>query len=906
MAVVTNYKQYNKRDRRAVLETDFSKGMMSTDGVVDEGYVKSLVNFTYEKDNGALRPRPSLRPFHIIFPEIPEEYDSHSPIYDPNLSIKASKECVENGTTYYQIVLGIIEDYGTRKGSLVFVTSEKPYTYTDVELSEEYTYDLRLSESAYSDVITGYFYTADVPSIHNIPLVQDTLNRVEFPVGTFAFGNGFYFFGEDENHVTHFYKTEFDNSALPYRYKPVKIEPKVPSVSEAVTYGYNMLLGAEAYTFSNKHTATLMQFEGILPYEVGTGQTKLMMTPKKNQPIDLVCYYDAPSNVTYDIVWESRETTASDWTQLKKETITFGDDTTLILENFHAQDTEIMIRVSAYRQGSLDVEKAMVVGFDFTVENYGAANTLQQKSYDLSTATGMESWNGRIVLWGLPEDPTILFISDYNEPSYFPYPNNITVFDEPIIYAVEFMDSLVVFTTNKIYQVTLADDGNSWKTTVLQSHLSVNPWDKHLIQTVRNMLYFKSGNYYYMMVPKAQSLTGELTLAPITTPITSFFDNFSVNVQNILRETYDYTGDYELITFYNFLDYEDIHNLYLFSFNNTGALIHFDVIYNTVDRTWKVWVYESAHILFPFKHNATELGLLATTSLIDVDYRWQQSASEEAYSSSASESASNTYINHDGVMATFEGDAHRIIQIMCWDKLSARGGYIPTGTKLLYDPNEAASTTNLETVTVAPGAAAVVDGDTVVFGDPYADAYGSTVVLLSTVDYYAGFDVRDIKAVLQDIYNNSSRYFVFKNYQFIDTGYRNDELQAKKRYRELQLQINNLDKKDMKFGMEFILDGAPLKIHYKYDTTQVIDEFDPNYGVVYVDSTPYLETDLADIDLANQWTIDQSLSPEVSLWKIRVAIAGKGAAPRFKLFSRNEKLFELLGINWVSKLMHMR
>jgi hypothetical protein len=87
---------------------------------------------------------------------------------------------------------------------------------------------------------------------------------------------------------------------------------------------------------------------------------------------------------------------------------------------------------------------------------------------------------------------------------------------------------------------------------------------------------------------------------------------------------------------------------------------------------------------------------------------------------------------------------------------------------------------------------------------------------------------------------------------------------------------------------------------------QIIDEFDPEYGIVYVDSTPFLETDLSDIDITNQWTIDQSLTPEITLWKVRIAVSGKGSAPRFKLFSRNEKRFELLGVNWISRVMNMR
>ena len=47
MAEKVPYKQYTRNQRRSVLETDFSKGMMSSQGLVDEGYLKSLVNFTY-------------------------------------------------------------------------------------------------------------------------------------------------------------------------------------------------------------------------------------------------------------------------------------------------------------------------------------------------------------------------------------------------------------------------------------------------------------------------------------------------------------------------------------------------------------------------------------------------------------------------------------------------------------------------------------------------------------------------------------------------------------------------------------------------------------------------------------------------------------------------------------------
>ena len=153
---------------------------------------------------------------------------------------------------------------------------------------------------------------------------------------------------------------------------------------------------------------------------------------------------------------------------------------------------------------------------------------------------------------------------------------------------------------------------------------------------------------------------------------------------------------------------------------------------------------------------------------------------------------------------------------------------------------------------------------------------------------------------------NADDYFTFKNYQFLDTGYRNDELQANKRYREIQLLVDNLDQTNIQFGMEYTLDGSPRQIYYKYDVAQTIDEFDPEYGIIYIDSTPYLETDLTTVDKTNQWILDQELHPEIAFWKVRISVSGKGTSPRFKLKSRNEKRFGILSINWVARIMNMR
>ena len=108
--------------------------------------------------------------------------------------------------------------------------------------------------------------------------------------------------------------------------------------------------------------------------------------------------------------------------------------------------------------------------------------------------------------------------------------------------------------------------------------------DIPLIRTVKNMVFFKSGNYYYMVVPKANSTTGELVVAPISRPVELFFDRFKEAIDSVLKKVYDYEDDIQLVHHYNFLDFEDVHNMYVFQ-TTKGVLLNIAVLYNTVART---------------------------------------------------------------------------------------------------------------------------------------------------------------------------------------------------------------------------------------------------------------------------------------------------------------------------------
>ena len=875
MAQLGNFKYYERQRRQATIDTDFSKGMYYSSGPIEEGYVKTLINYDIASNKSSLVSRPGLRTSELILSK--SKYTTSDPdptltgFFADNTEIYDAKDCIEGGVEYRQIILG---NAATNKIWVMTVdktakTTEEIYPKSVLDIEDEtdrnevYTksiaairqYEMNTSsyiaEPAFNEFTMDFSDSEDdstasascefngVPLYKVHDIIMESGTKHYNIVGTFGFNNNYYFLdGNSEGSIL--YRTVFDAEHSKYVFEQVDL--KTLTASEAVSYGYNML-DSNPYVFEDHiGGSSTIQLLGILPYDASAENNgNLMMTPKKNQDIWFRCNYDIPTaNDMYMIVWDWKELSADEWINIDTVLLAVSDNNPPVLEvPFKAPSENVMVRVQAYKYDTAnntffeDVERAMTVGFDFTLDEHGTVNNLSQENYNLAHCSGMYYWKNRLVLFGLSDDPTILFISDLNEPAYFPYPNNITVFDQPVVSVIELMDNLMVFTTDKIYQVSLSEDGNSWITTIVQSNLRIDPSDRHLILTVRNMLFFKSGDHYYMVVPKSTSTTGELVLAPISTPIIELFNGFSANFSTFMHDLYSFKYYYNLIDYYNFLDYEDVHNVYVFRMYDEDmdeekyGYFHFDLIYNTVDRTWKIYCYQTAHKIFPYQFDAARSGVFAFTDV---------------------------YESPDGMSSTYARD----VQLLRFDVHNSKDFYIPA------------------------------------------------------MDVY--WVVEDSLETLRSLALSNSSDYYFKNYQLLDTGYRNDQYHTNKRYRELQFQINNIDCVKLDFGLDFLLDGDKRKTFIVYDTQQVVDTTNANYGMVYIEPVPIMnipedEYNLIPDDIAfraNHWTLDESLFPEVNLWKVRVTVSGKGTAPRIRFASYNETRFEVTSINWVYRMMYMR
>lgn len=238
------------------------------------------------------------------------------------------------------------------------------------------------------------------------------------------------------------------------------------------------------------------------------------------------------------------------------------------------------------------------------------------KNYDFSTAQGMTYWYNRLIVWGVDSGSNILFFSDINDPSYFPYPNNISIFDEPVIKAVPFQDNLLVFTMTKIWKITLSEDGMSWYEECIQKNLRVTSEEAHLIIPLTNMVFFKSGLYYYLLTPSSKG-TGELVIASISKPITDILQNPTLFFLELERQCYgNKHTDFNVIETNVYSDSSEIHIVYSYAsslFNITyptettvsidgeekpisidiNTLRNYILSYNINTRKWRVWSFDS-------------------------------------------------------------------------------------------------------------------------------------------------------------------------------------------------------------------------------------------------------------------------------------------------------------------------
>ena len=833
MAYDYSFKKFENTARQFSPEENFNLGINFTDAPVETGAVKFMLNFDLSDDGVSLKPRAGVRTtITAVSTTQSSSFGGDSGTYH----IGAAYEYHYYSEKYICVLF--IQDVtnkvliGTIKNRS---TSSSAIQYNNIEGTE--TLDLYVSNTPNITARITEHWSSE--KIHGLGFLESDASEGK-SVGTQAWNRDFYFFAKDTSNKSHLYHTKFDESTKLFVIEAVT--PTTLTALEASPNKFNMLLD-EPYKFTNSIVAGAFVLQGILCYQ----NNQIVVSPRIKTKYRYKLAYTVPSNTSYTVKWEWKDYNGTEWTELKTETVSITTTAPDIYCDFSAPVENSLMRVTVTKDGTTYPEQVLAIGINCDAESQKTTANSELKTYDLGAATGMCFWQNRLVLWGYG-DP-IIFVSDTNLPEWFPYPNNTDLFEEPIVHCEPYLDSLLVFTTQKLYQLTMLTDGSGWTKTCIQDHLYLTELDAKLVQTVKNMVFFKSGNSYYMVVPSATTAAG-LTIAPIGKPIQPFLDNFYKNLTDVLRDVYSYVRELRLGYCFSYVDYNDIVVQYVFRIAQTENFINylnFCLVYDTENRIWRTHVYETHNICHVLKQDATK-----NSTLISFD--------SGLYSELPIEDASGNLIKGTGGFRF-------LVELMTKDSNNPKDFFIPL-SYYYY-----------------PGASLTKNGITQVIDDSSPD----------------------IDEILKEQHPFLNYQYLDTGFRTLEYPHN------KKRYREFQLRINNRTGNTLKFGTSFYIDEECRRNMYQYGIQHDTNTISETYKSILVVPEVVLDTLVQGNTIlgetqedTNAWTLDESIFSDIPLVKVRVAVSGKGYHNKLKLISVNETNYELLSICWVFKYKNLR
>ena len=605
--------------------------------------------------------------------------------------------------------------------------------------------------------------------------------------------------------------------------------------------------------------------------------------------------------------WEWREATSSDWVVIKEETKPFPADSAgnylPLTCDFSLSTENSIIRLSLFDAilKEKDTQNEIInkrlasttVGITaITTQTEQKTNIVNTVNYDLSLPMKQLSWGNRLVkYYGIsdvrfshgshytdvrvpPEFSNLLFVSAVNSPDYFPYPNSVDTFDEPIVGCANYGDDLLVFTKAKLYRLTYNTSDQGWTKALIQDKFSIDTVRETI--EVRNkditpsnvdpdyqfgevsyetqtMLYtpirqyaaYRSNKRIFMVLPSKNG-TGNVTLAPISNAIKELLDPIELRpgvvnpsernpLKEILKQILkinirsgtlvdyginSYTSKMWLHADYNNIIYSLIYSVY---YANTMHDICVQLRYNIDLYSWTVYMFEL--------HGS-----------------------------------------------------------------DVRPVYHANTKTLYYDTYH-------------------------VLGD------GGTRQLLSSRCVQ---DIQNVKDECKVPTGVDPLKYIMKNYQYFDTGNREINSDIRKRFREWQLKFVNPEVTTLQFYTNFYIDNRLRNTFQGLETstksTADGDGFEVIVNETYTPNATYVpnariasgailtspDPDAEDLtkpssstilDNVDAWEIGLSSFDTVPFIKVRKPVSGKGYTPRLVIFSFNEKRWELLNCTWVYRIM---
>lgn len=581
------YKQSNRQSRKVVNEMAFSAGMNFTNNPLPTGQVKLLVNMIQKDYGKRIRPRGG---YHPIIPPI----DLGVGLINPYIH--------HEGTTFIKNT--VTGNIFLRRYALILDHKEigSNYGYTDtgkviIEGIDEKSLLIAtcVNNSAGAKPLMKHNRGDALKDIHGVPI--DLAARPE-PTGIKASIEGnTYMLGQDG-----LYRLEvmFDNIAT-YTFKFEKVVPLEVTPTQAVNYGYNML-SPTPYSFPNKVGAEF-RGHGILPYDALSGQIKMQAKVGENVQFRLI--YEYKQDEKYKVQWEVQDIYKRDGInviQRKEDSKSYTNGEAIVL-NYASPFKQFSVVATVYRESDMTNPVRTIILAAYHLADDSNSIRMEQKTYSLMSATGIATWKNQMVYWGVREAEMSVFVSDINDPTYIPFPNNTLIFNEKVICAFPYMESLLVVTEHTMYQVDFFAQGGFTQKPV-QTNLQIREDDAVAMYSIKNMVIFKSRDYFFMIVPNKFNDRGELLVAPISNNIAQLLDNFKESTRDILSEVYtleyllgaySHEIDIKLQDFKSYQDASRIRFAYKWLLTSPSKDIYLEVhlVYDTLFRSWTVEIVET-------------------------------------------------------------------------------------------------------------------------------------------------------------------------------------------------------------------------------------------------------------------------------------------------------------------------
>ena len=866
----------------------FSNGMYETQQMIPEGYAKSMVNYDIDDTGTCIRPRAGR--------EIIQTIPFDSKVLGP-ASITDYIYAYNTDETEVTSLKDIVLSYGlyTKLDTLVSVDAAKDtrpiYVASMTREVDESLYDagdqgdwiLRQEGDKYTelyDEFWGLSYDKDEEHFDKLDnqdvgyvIARTVDNAYAFdkpfvssvgrPIGALVNNELVTFAGpkflvkdypntEGRSELLNFGKPELSKLILVetsngtvVRRKP--ITPQVLNPLEAGSSGYNVLL-ADPYTFENEEGGSLSGL-GVLLYAETDGKLNTVLAAKVGQTVTCRAYYQyakAGDSIKYKMEVLDLTNTNSEWEVVKD----FGDaipagPTNYIDQEYVIKYTRFVVMFTL-RKGDDTTTDATDISPPITANTDNKYTKYENQTYDLTTGTGMISWQGCVGVYGVESAKDTIFFSDVENPSYFPFPYNIIQFDNEILAVHNYLDYLLVVTVDSIWLVT----GNTTISTSTQKRILANihipEIDAINLVVLKDQIFFKTDSQFYVLKPNQYTSDAtDLKNYVNSTAIANFTQTFTSSVVELLNKVYVLTWqrltaetrkqirfeDFKVYDTHSVVKDSEVHYIYKIKPILTGDIeldyLNMHLVYNTLTRSWRMYLVAIGN---------------ETVNYNPILYKNKQSGIFcEFLPRSNAEGVSKLYI----VKQTRSAVTDDIVD-EDWNLTSEYNNY------------------------------------------PYLDT--GNVALDDTF-------TKRFREVQFNLYNMEQETIRF----FSDF-----KLDGRERIHATSYELQHItDVNDPDYGVIYV---TPVE-NTNVDAQTASDVNSEKYGVIVMAPISQTNVDLQGSTVTTEddgWSIDLSKFPELSMTTVRFTLQGRGRRGSLQLLNTSLKRYELSNMNWVYRTMSAR